>query len=157
MSTIERRLLELGIVLPAAAAPVASYVPAVTVGNLVYTSGNDCRVDGKLKYEGKIGSELTVEEGKDAAKITVINLLAVLKEHIGNLDRIKKIVKLLVFVNSADGFTDQPMVANGASDLLIEVFGDRGRHARSAIAANELPFNTAIEIEMIVELDAEEG
>lgn len=155
MSIIEQRLLELGIQLPSAAKPVATYVPAVTVGNLVYTSGNDCRVNGVLKYQGKLGAEITVAEGYDAARITMINLLAVLKEHVGDLDRVQRIVKLLAFVNSAPGFAEQPYVINGASDLLVEVFGDNGRHARSALSANELPFHTPVEIEMIVELGSE--
>jgi enamine deaminase RidA (YjgF/YER057c/UK114 family) len=153
MSKIELRLKELGIILPAAAKPVATYVPAKRVGNLVYTSGNDCRVNGVLKYTGKLGSDVTVEQGYEAAKITMINLLAVLKEHLGDLDRVKQVVKILGFVNSADGFVEQPFVINGASDFLVEVFGEKGKHARSAISSNELPFNTSVEIEMIIEIE----
>lgn len=153
MSKIELRLKELGITLPTAAKPVATYVPAKRVGNLVYTSGNDCRVNGVLKYTGKLGSDVTVEQGYEAAKITMINLLAVLKEHLGDLDRVKQVVKILGFVNSADGFVEQPFVINGASDFLVEVFGEKGKHARSAISSNELPFNTSVEIEMIIEIE----
>jgi enamine deaminase RidA (YjgF/YER057c/UK114 family) len=152
MSIIEKRLLELGIELPDAPKPVAAYVPAKSVGNLVYTSGQDCRVNGVLKYEGKVGGNLTVEQGYDASRQTMINMLAVLKEHIGDLDNVKQVVKLLGLVNSADGFVEQPYVINGASELLEAVFGERGKHARSAISANELPFNTPVEIEMIVEV-----
>ncbi|MDQ0338302.1 enamine deaminase RidA (YjgF/YER057c/UK114 family) [Caldalkalibacillus uzonensis] len=153
MSKIEEKLKRLGINLPEAPRPAAEYVPARTVGNLVYTSGQDCRVNGVLKYKGKVGKDLTVEEGYDAARQTMINLLAVLKEHIGDLDRIKQVVKLLGFVNSAEGFVEQPYVINGASELLEEIFGERGKHARSAISANELPFDTPVEIEMIVEIE----
>ncbi len=153
MSQIEKRLKELEIVLDKAPAPAAEYVPAKTVNNLVYTSGADCRIKGKLLYEGKVGSDLTVEQGYEAARQVMINLLNVLKEHIGDLDRVKQVVKLLGFVNSADGFAEQPYVINGASELLVQVFGEKGKHARSAISSNELPFNTPVEIEMIVEID----
>lgn len=153
MSVIEKRLNEIGIILPEAPKPVAAYIPAVTaVEKLVFLSGQDCRVNGVLLYEGKVGTALTMEQGQQAARQCMINLLAVLKAQIGDLDRVKRVVKLLGFVNSADGFNKQPFVMNGASELLIEVFGDAGRHARSALAANELPFDTPVEIEMIVEL-----
>jgi enamine deaminase RidA (YjgF/YER057c/UK114 family) len=153
MSEIEHKLEMLGITLPKVPVPVAAFVPAKTVGNLVFTSGQDCRINGVLKYEGKLGQDLTVEQGYDAARQTMINLLVVLKEQIGDLDRIKQVVKLLAYVNSAEGFVEQPYVINGASELLEEVFGEKGKHARSALAANELPFNTPIEIEMIVEVE----
>lgn len=152
MSAIEKRLIELGITLPEPPAPAAAYIPAVTTGNLVYTSGNDCRVNGKLLYEGKLGKELTIEQGQQAARQTMINLLAVLKNHLGSLDRIERVVKLLAFVNSEPGFADQPYVINGASELLEQVFGEKGKHARSAIGTSDLPFHTPVEIEMIVEL-----
>lgn len=155
MSKVEKKLLELGIVLPEAPKPAAVYVPAKTVGNFVYTSGQDCRVNGVLKYEGKVGKDLTVEQGYDAARQTMINLLGVLKSHIGDLNRVKQVIKLLAFVNSADGFVEQPYVINGASELLEAVFGEKGKHARSAVSANELPFNTPVEIEIIVELEQE--
>ncbi len=153
MINIEEKLNELGIKVPEAPKPAAVYVPAKTVGNLVYTSGQDCRVNGKLLYEGKVGSDLTVEQGYEAARQTMINCLAVLKAEIGDLSRVKQIVKLLAFVNSAPGFVEQPYVINGASELLEEIFGEKGQHARSAISSNELPFNTPVEIEMIVEID----
>ena len=152
MSKIESRLKEMGIVLPEPPKPAAVYVPAMTVGNLVFTSGNDCRIDGEFIYTGKLGNELTVEQGQEAARQTIINLLAVLKSHLGDLDRIEKIVKVLGFVNSAPGFVYQPYVINGASEFLEEVFQENGKHARSAISTNELPFNIPVEIEMIVEI-----
>lgn len=155
MGNIEKIIQGKGIVLGKVPAAVAQYVPAKTVGNLVYTSGCDCRINGKLMLEGKVGSDLTKEQGYDAARQVMINIIAVLKDHLGDLDRIKQVVKMLGFVNSADGFVEQPFVINGASDLLVEVFGEEGRHARSAISANELPFNTPVEIELIVELKTE--
>lgn len=153
MAMIEQILEEKGIALGKVPTPVAQYVPAKTVGNLVYTSGCDCRVNGVLKYTGKVGSDLTAEQGYDAARQVMINIIAVLKEHLGDLDQIKQVVKMLAFVNSADGFVEQPYVVNGASDLLVEIFGEKGRHARSAVSANELPFNTPVEIELIVEIE----
>lgn len=152
MSRIEERLKELGVTLPEALPPAAVYVPVITTGNLVYTSGNDCRKNGKLLYEGKVGTDLTIEQGQEASEQTMINLLAVLKAYLGDLDRIEKIVKLLAFVNSAPGFVEQPYVINGASEFLESVFGDAGKHTRSAIGTSELPFNTPVEIEMIVEI-----
>lgn len=150
---IEEKLDQMGIKIPEAAKPVASYVPFRRVGNLIYISGQDCRVDGRLKYEGKVGADVTEEEAYEAAKITVINLLAILKSAIGDFDKVAKIVNLHGFVNSADGFVRQPFVINGASDFLLEVFGEKGKHSRCALSANELPFNTPVEIEMIVEVE----
>lgn len=152
MSKIEQRLQELGITLPPVGEPRFSYIPCNQTGNLVYTSGQDCRVDGKLIYEGKLGREVTIEQGQEAARQTIINCLAVLKAHLGDLDRVVKVVKMLAFVNSAPGFGDQPYVINGASNLLIDVFGESGRHARSAIGTSDLPFHTPVEIEIIVEV-----
>ncbi|GAA3410545.1 RidA family protein [Paenibacillus hodogayensis] len=152
MGIIVERLKALGIELPEPPPTAARYVSAVTVNNLVYTSGNDCRVNGTLMYKGKLGKELTIEQGQEASRQTMINLLSVLQEHLGDLDRIDRIVKLLAFVNSAEGFADQPYVINGASELLEAVFGENGRHARSAIGTSELPFHTPVEIEMIVKL-----
>lgn len=152
MSSVEQRLMDLGIKLPVAPQPKAIYVPARQTGNLVYVSGQDCRKEGVLIYEGKVGSDLTIEQGQEAARQTMINLLAVLKSYLGDLDRVDKVVKLLGFVNSSPGFVEQPYVINGASELLEEVFGEDGKHARSAIASNELPFNTPVEIEMIVQV-----
>ncbi|GGD76938.1 RidA family protein [Paenibacillus nasutitermitis] len=153
MAIVEKRLEELGVVLENAPKPIAEYVPAKTVGSLVYTSGFDCRVNGVLLHEGKLGTDLTIEQGQAAARQVMINALAVLKDHIGDLDRVKQVVKLLAFVNSAPGFAEQPFVINGASELLVQAFGEKGRHARAAIGTNELPFNTPVEIEMIVEIE----
>jgi enamine deaminase RidA (YjgF/YER057c/UK114 family) len=153
VSKVESILRDKGIELGAVPPAVANYLPAKRVGNLVYTSGNDCRVDGKLMLTGKVGAALTVEQGYAAARQVAINLLAVLKEELGDLDRIKQVVKMLAFVNSAPGFNGQPYVVNGASDLLVLAFGDRGKHARSALSANELPFDTPVEIELIVEVE----
>lgn len=154
MHDIKKKLEELGVIIPEAPKPAAAYIPAVTaVGNLVFLSGQDCRENGVLLYEGKVGKDLTLEEGYKAARQCMVNLLAALKQHLGDLNRVKRIVKLLGFVNSADGFNKQPFVINGASEFLIQIFGEEGRHARSAISANELPFNTPVEIEMIVEIN----
>jgi enamine deaminase RidA (YjgF/YER057c/UK114 family) len=150
---IEKKLLEKGITLAEVKPPVYTYVPAKTVGNMVYVSGTDCRINGKLLYEGKLGTQLSVAQGAEAARQCMINILSVLKAHLGDLDRIKQFVKILGFVNSASGFVEQPYVINGASDLLVEIFGERGKHARSAIAASELPFNTPVEIEVICEIE----
>lgn len=154
MSKIEKKLEKLGVILPEAPKPAAVYVPAKHFsGNLVYISGQDCRYNGELIYKGKLGSDLTIEEGYKASRQAMINTLAILKADLGDLDKIKQFVKLLGFVNSADGFVEQPYVVNGASELLEEVFGDKGTHARSALSANELPFNTPIEIETIIEIE----
>ena len=153
MTDIEQKLKELNIDIPETPKPAAAYIPAVTaVGKLVFLSGQDCRKDGVLLYKGKLGKELTVEQGYKAARQVMLNLLSALKTEIKDLNRVKRIVKLLGFVSSAEGFDKQPYVINGASELLIEIFGEEGRHARSAIAANELPFGTPVEIEMIIEL-----
>ena len=151
---IADRLEQIGIVLPPPPQPIANYVPLVQAGNLIFTSGNGCRKDGKQMYEGKVGREVTIEQGQAAARQSVINILAALQAHLGDLDRITRIVKLLGFVNSAPGFTEQPYVIDGASNLLVEVFGEAGKHARSAVAAPELPFSIPVEIEMIVQVEA---
>jgi len=151
MVDAEVKLKELGIILPPAPKPVAAYVPAVTAGSLIFVSGQDCKKNGELLFKGKVGRELSLEQGYAASRQCMINLLAVLKEHVGDLSKVKRIVKLLGFVNSADGFVEQPFVINGASELLIEIFGEKGYHARSALSAKELPFDTPVEIEMIVE------
>lgn len=150
---IEKRLEELGVKLPEPAKPVAAYVPFRRTGNLIYISGQDCRVNGELKYKGKVGKDVTEEEAYEAAKITAINLLAILKSAVGDLDRVKQIVNLHGYVNSADGFVRQPFVINGASEFLVEVFGEKGKHSRCALSCNELPFDTPVEIEMIVEVE----
>ena len=148
----EKKLEELGIILPVPVKPIAEYVPVKQAGKLLFVSGQDCKKDGKLVYEGKVGRELTVEQGQEAARQCMINAIAVLKQYVGDLGKIKQIVKVLGFVNSAEGFVLQPAVINGGSRLLVEVFGEDGRHSRSAIASNELPFHTPVEIELIAEL-----
>ena len=153
MSEIEKKLQEMGINIPDAPKPGGSYAPAIQTGKLVYTSGQPCKKDGILVYKGKLGKDLTIEEGYEAAKICIVNCLAILKGYLGSLDRIKKVVKLLGFVASVPEFDQQPYVINGASDLLIEIFGENGKHARSAIGTNVLPFGTPVEIEMIVEIE----
>ncbi|KRF20726.1 RidA family protein [Paenibacillus sp. Soil787] len=152
MSQIEQRLQELGITLPPTPEPRFTYIPCNQTGNLIYLSGQDCRINGELMYEGKVGREVTIEQGQAAARQTIINCLAVMKGYLGDLDRVVKIVKMLGFVNSAPGFGDQPYVINGASDLLVAVFGEQGKHARSAIGTSDLPFHTPVEIELIVEV-----
>ncbi|MHB8926329.1 MAG: RidA family protein [Bacillota bacterium] len=142
----------MGLNLPEAPKPVASYVPFVRTGNLVYTSGQICLANGELKYKGKAGREYTVEEAYEAAKLCCLNALAVVKSAIGDLDRVKRVVKVVGFVNSAPGFNAQPKVVNGASDLLVKVFGEAGRHARSAVGCSDLPMDTTVEVEMVVEV-----
>ncbi|MFO7172777.1 MAG: RidA family protein [Bacillota bacterium] len=148
----EARLRELGIALPPAPRPVAAYVPAVKSGNLVYTSGQLPLVEGKLPFTGKVGAGVTLEQGKEAARIAVLNALAVVRETVGSLDRVTRVVKATVFVASAPGFNGQPQVANGASELLQEVFGEAGRHARSAVGVAELPLDAPVEVELVVEV-----
>ncbi len=149
----EKKFKEMGLELPPAAKPVANYIPAVRTGNLVFLSGHGpLRKDGTL-ITGKVGADLGIDEGYDAARQVVLGLLGSLKAEIGDLDKVVRVVKLLGMVNCTPDFTDQPRVINGASDLLVEVFGDRGRHARSAVGMNALPMNIAVEIEMIVEVE----
>jgi enamine deaminase RidA (YjgF/YER057c/UK114 family) len=142
----------MGITLPAVPAPVAAYVPAVRVCDLIFTSGQLPMVDGQLKYTGHLGKDVTVEEGYDAARICALNALAAVHGLVGDLDRIEQVVKLTGWVSSTDDFTDQPKVMNGASELIAEVFGDAGKHARAAVAANALPLGAAVEMELIVKL-----
>ena len=149
---IEEKIKLLGITIPEAAKPLAAYIPALQVGNLVMTSGQVPISAGVIKYQGKVGKDLSEEEGKEAAKLCALNCLSAIKSVIGNLDKIKKVIKLTVFVSSAEGFTAQPQVANGASEFIVEIFGDNGKHVRSAVGVSELPLNSAVEIEMIVEV-----
>ena len=148
----EARLKDLKIVLPPAPNPVASYVPAVRSGDLIFLAGQGPMSAGRPTMSGKVGSDLSEEQGNKAARETVFNLLAALKAEIGSLDRVKRIVKLTGFVNSAPGFTRQPWVVNGASDLLVEIFGEAGKHARSSVGVSELPMNIPVEIELVVEV-----
>lgn len=150
--TIDARLAELGIVLPEAAAPAANYVPFVEAVGLLHISGQIPFDAGGQLIRGRLGEDMGVAEGQEAARRCAIGLLAQMKAALGSLDRVARIVKLSVFVNSAPGFTDQPEVANGASDLMVAVFGERGRHARSAVGVAVLPRGVAVEIDAVVAL-----
>jgi enamine deaminase RidA (YjgF/YER057c/UK114 family) len=150
--TPEQKIEELGYTLPEPATPAGSYVPTVRTGDLVYTSGQVPVLEGKLHQTGKLGIDLGVDEGKAQARICALNALAAVKAEVGELARVRRIVKVVVFVASAPDFTQQPQVANGASDLLAEVFGDQGRHARSAVGVAALPLNAPVEVELIVEV-----
>ncbi len=146
-------LAKLGIELPAVATPVGSYVPAIRTGNLVITSGQLPLKNGELTFQGKVGGTgATIEQAAGAAEVSVINAIAAAAAVAGGIDRIVRVVRLGVFVNSAAGFFDQAKVANGASDLLVKVFGDAGKHARAAVGVAELPLNAAVELELTVEI-----
>ncbi|HEY1441643.1 MAG TPA: RidA family protein [Mycobacterium sp.] len=145
------RLGQLGVTLPQVVAPLASYVPAVRTGNLVYTAGQLPMEAGKLARTGKVGAEVTPEEGKAVARICALNALAAVDSLVG-IDAVTRVVKVVGFVASASGFHGQPSVINGASDLLAEVFGDKGAHARSAVGVAELPLDAPVEVELIVEV-----
>jgi enamine deaminase RidA (YjgF/YER057c/UK114 family) len=149
--TIEARLKELDIQLPEAAAPVASYVPVVTLGNLAHVSGQLPFIDGEL-VTGRLGEDVEIELGIRAARACGLMILAQLKAALGSLDKVERIVKLGGFVNSAGSFTDQPKVVNGASDLMVDVFGEAGKHARSAVGVPVLPLGAAVEIDAVVAL-----
>jgi enamine deaminase RidA (YjgF/YER057c/UK114 family) len=153
----EARIKALGLELPPVPKPIASYVPAVRTGNLVFLAGQGPVADGKATITGKLGAELTEEAGYKAARATVLTLLSVLRGEIGSLDKVRRVVKLVGFVNSAPGFTRQPWVVNGASDLIVEIFGDAGKHARSSIGVNELPLGIPVEIELVVEVAPDAG
>jgi enamine deaminase RidA (YjgF/YER057c/UK114 family) len=146
---IEQDLEKMGFTLPTPK-PVAAYVPAVRSGNLVFTAGQGPTMDGKPMFTGKLGRELTEEQGYKAAQLCVVNCLACVKSVIGDLDKVEQVVKLLGFVASVDGFTRQPWVMNGASELLIKLYGARGQHARSAIGTNQLPLDIPVEVEIVV-------
>jgi len=153
---VEKKLAELGLTLPPSPSPVANYVPAVRSGNLLFVSGHGPAYvkDGKIEYiRGKLGRELTVEEGYQAAKHVMLNILQSIKGVVGDLDKVRRVVKVLGFVNCTEDFPDQPKVINGASDLLVALYGERGRHARSAVGMQQLPFGIAVEIEMVVEVE----
>jgi enamine deaminase RidA (YjgF/YER057c/UK114 family) len=150
---IDARLAELKLELPKAAAPVANYVPVVIVGNLAFLSGQVTAWNGEFKFRGKLGRDFNIEQGQEAARICALNIIAQLKAALGgDLDRVKRCVRLGVFVNSMPEFTDQPKVGNGASDLLVQIFGDAGKHARTAIGTNALPVDVAVEIDAIFEI-----
>ncbi len=149
--TVSARLAELGIELPEVATPLAAYVPAVRTGNLVYTSGQLPMVAGALSQSGKVGADVSQEDAKDLARICALNALAAVHSLVG-IDAVTRVVKVVGFVASAPGFSGQPGVVNGASQLLGDVFGDAGAHARSAVGVSELPLNAPVEVEIIVEV-----
>ena len=153
MGKIDDKLRKLGIVVPAPAVPVANYVGFVRTGNLVFTAGQVTLKDGKLQHIGKVGGAISLEDAQQAARLCAINIIAQLKVACdGDLDRVKRIVKLVGFVNAVPEFTDHPKVINGASDLMVEDFGDAGKHARSAVGSGSLPLNVAVEIEAVAEV-----
>jgi len=151
--SVEETLTKMGITLFTPAKPMANYVKAVRTGNLLFLAGHVCtRADGS-GITGKLGKDLTIEQGYEAARVATISLLSTLKAELGSLDRVKRIVKVTGFVNSAPDFGDQPKVVNGCSDLLVATFGERGKHARSAVGMGALPSNYAVEIELVVEVE----
>jgi enamine deaminase RidA (YjgF/YER057c/UK114 family) len=150
---IEKKLVELGLKLPPNQKPIANYVKAVRSGNLVFLSGAGPATGDGGFIKGKVGRDLSIEQGYDAAKLAGLSLLSSLKEEIGNLNKVKRIVKVLGMVNCTEDFVEQPKVINGFSDLMVSVFGERGKHARSAVGMYALPMNIAVEIEMIVEIE----
>ncbi|MDP2773891.1 MAG: RidA family protein [Nocardioides sp.] len=152
MSTPEERLSELGLVVPEVAKPVAAYVPAVRSGNHVFTSGQLPMRSGELMLTGKVGGEVTAEEAYDCARQCALNALAAVRAEVGELSAVKRIVKVVVFIASTPDFTGQPGVANGVSELLGEVFGDAGVHARSAVGVTVLPLDSPVEVELLVEV-----
>lgn len=149
----EKRLADLKIILPPVSSPVASYVNSVRTGNLLYLSGKGPKKTDGTYIRGKVGRDLTIEQGQEAARLTGMIILAELKQQLGNLNKVKRIIKVLGMVNCTPEFENQPKVINGFSDLMIEVFGDKGKHARSAVGVASLPFGMAVEIEIIVEVE----
>jgi enamine deaminase RidA (YjgF/YER057c/UK114 family) len=153
--TVEDKLASLGLSLPLPAEPVASYVSAVRTGNLIYTSGQIPTRGGVLVYTGTVGLDLNEDEGYDAARVACLNALAAIKSIIGDLNQISRIVHVAGYVTSEDGFTDQPTVINGASDLLIEIFGEAGRHTRTSVGVYQLPLDAPVEVAIIAEMRGE--
>ncbi|MAM44921.1 MAG: hypothetical protein CL703_04445 [Chloroflexi bacterium] len=151
--SIDNKLKELGITLKSPPSPVANYIPVQQTGNLIYLSGQGPRNENGEFITGKVGSDITAEEAYDLARNTAINLLSAMNAYLGSLDRVSKIVKVLGMVNAVQDFTDHPKVINGCSDLFVEVFGEKGKHARSAVGMGSLPNNMAVEIEIIVEIE----
>jgi enamine deaminase RidA (YjgF/YER057c/UK114 family) len=152
MGKVETRLIELGIEIPDAPKPVAAYIPAKRVGNLVFTAGQLPMVNGELISTGLLGQDVEIEEANKAARICALNALAAIKGVIGDLDQIKQIVRVVGYVASVSTFTQQPAIVNGASELLVEIFGEAGKHARSAVGMAVLPLNASVEIELTVEV-----
>ena len=153
MGKVENRLSELGLLLPEAPKPVAAYIPAKQSGKLVFTAGQLPMVNGELISKGLLGQEVAIEDANKAARVCTLNALAAIKGVIGDLDRIKQIVRVVGYVASIPTFTQQPAVVNGASELLLEIFGDAGKHARSAVGMAVLPLNASVEIELTVEVE----
>ena len=151
MAVWSQRLAELGIELPPVVPPLAAYIPAVQTGSLVYTSGQLPLVSGELTHTGKVGDDVTADDATDAARLCALNALAAVNSLVG-IDSVKRVVKVVGFVASAPGFNGQPGVINGASNVLGEIFGDAGKHARSAVGVSELPLNAPVEVELIVEV-----
>ena len=150
---IEERLKQLGLTLPQSAAPVANYVPFVRSGSLLFIAGQICQWNGELRFVGKLGREVSLGQGQEAAKLCALNILAHAKSALeGDLDRVLRCVRLGAFVNGTDDFTQQPQVANGASNVMVEVFGDAGRHARAAVGVNALPGGVAVEVDAVFEV-----
>jgi enamine deaminase RidA (YjgF/YER057c/UK114 family) len=152
MNTPEQRIAEHGIILPPVPKPVASYVPAVKTRDLAYTSGQLPFADGHLQCTGKLGLTVSVEQGRAAARTACLNALAALRQVIGTLDHVERIVQLLVYVHCADNFIEQPQVANGASELIHEIFGEHGQHTRIAVGSNVLPLNASVEVSLVAAL-----
>jgi len=151
--TVEKKLTDLGIVLPTPTAPVANYVPFVRSGNVLIVSGQLCLdAEGKLVAKGQLGGGVSIEDGQKAARMCAVNLLAQLKSALGDLDKIARVVRLGGFINSAAGFTDGPKVMNGASDLMVAAYGDKGRHARTTVGVSALPLDAAVEVEGMFEV-----
>ena len=150
--SFEAKLAELNITLPLAPKPAATYIPTVRAGDLLFLSGTGPFKDGVIAFTGKLGRDLTVEQGYEAARLALLNALAMVRQEMGTLDRVARIVRLTGHVASAEGFTQQPAVINGASDLLVQIFGEAGRHARLALGAAELPLGMAIELELILQV-----
>jgi enamine deaminase RidA (YjgF/YER057c/UK114 family) len=148
----EEKLRELWIELPKAPAPLGAYIPAVRAGNLVFLSGILPLIQGKLPRQGRVGEDISIDEAREDAKTAAINALSVLKSYIGSIDKVKRCIKLTGYVSSAPDFTEQPKVLNAASDLMFEIFGEAGRHARAAVGVNVLPLNSPVEIEFIFEV-----
>tara|TARA_B100000029_G_scaffold8071_1_gene8544 strand:- start:897 stop:1355 length:459 start_codon:yes stop_codon:yes gene_type:complete len=148
---IEEKLKQLGIELPTPPKPAGSYIPVVVSGNLIFVSGQIPMEDGKLKYQGKVESDQSIENAQNAARMCIVNGLAQIKTYFGTLDNVHKIVRISGFVNSNENFIEQPRVINAASDLLVDIFGEKGKHSRIAIGVSSLPLNATVEIDMIVE------
>lgn len=150
--SVEERLKSINISLPTPPKPAGSYIPVVRTGNLVFVSGQIPIIDGQVQYKGQVPKDITPEKAQEAARLCIINVLAQLKSEIGNLDKVSKIVRVSGFVNSSGEFYEQPKIINAASDLLFEIFGEKGKHSRIAVGVASLPLNSAVEIDLIAEI-----